>query len=135
MKEVENDFVKFWIEDNILYSQFKKPTDGTIENIKAIIDLRNEISDGEKQYWCYDFNGIKPYDKLARDYAENNGQELLYGCATLLNSHVTKFILNTFMTLKKPVVPLKGFTNKRDAINWLNELKKKTDELNFISVE
>nr|WP_314897437.1 hypothetical protein [uncultured Flavobacterium sp.] len=127
MKEVENDFIKFWIEDNILCSQFKKPTDGTIENIKAIIDLRNEISDDKKQYWCYDFNGIKSYDKDARDYAEKNGQEHLYACAAVLNSHIAKFILNAFMILKKPTVPLKGFTKKNDAINWLNELKEKNE--------
>ncbi len=29
------------------------------------------------------------------------------------------------MTLKKPVVPLKGFTTKEDAVKWLNELKEK----------
>jgi hypothetical protein len=127
MKEVENDFIKFWIEDNILYSQYKKPTDGTIENIKAIIDLRNDISDDKKQYWCYDFNGIKSYDKDARDYAEKNGQEHLYACAAILNSHIAKFILNAFMILKKPTVPLRGFTKKNDAINWLNELKEKNE--------
>jgi hypothetical protein len=128
MKEVENDFIKFWIEDDILYSQFKKPTDGTIENIQAIIDLRNSISDNKKQYWCYDFNGIKSYDKEARDYAEKKGQEHLYACAVILNSHIARFILNTFMILKQPKVPLKGFTEKNKAINWLNELKKKTKE-------
>lgn len=124
MKELENDFIKFWIEDGILYSQFKKSTDGTLENIKEIIDLRKQISDGQKQYWYYDFNGIKSYDKEARDYAEKNGQEYLYGCAVVLNSHIAKFILNTFITLKKPAVPLRGFTDRNDAVNWLTELKK-----------
>lgn len=127
MKEVENDFIKFWIEDNILYSQFKKPTDGTIDNIKAIIDLRHQISDDKKQYWCYDLNGIKSHDKDARDYAEKNGQEHLYACAAILNSHIAKFILNTFTMLKNPTVPLKGFTKKNDAINWLNELKENNE--------
>jgi hypothetical protein len=101
LKELENDFIKFWIEDDILYSQFKKPTNGTIGNIKAIIDLRHEISDDKKQYWCYDFNVIKSYYKDARDYAEKNGQEHLFACAVILNSHIAKFILNTFMTLKR----------------------------------
>lgn len=129
MKEVENNFIKFWIEDNILHSQFKKPTDGTIENIKAIIDLRHQISDDKKQYWCYDFNGIKSYEKDARDYAEKNGQQDLYACAAVLNSHIAKFILNAFMVLKKPTVPLKGFTKKNEAINWLNELKEKNEKV------
>lgn len=124
MRLVENDFVKYWVEDGILYSQFKKPTIGTKENIVALINLRHEISNGENQYWCYDFNGIKSYDKEARDYADKYGQEYLHACAVILNSHITKFILNTFMTLKKPVVPLKGFTKKEDAVKWLSELQK-----------
>ena len=129
IKEVENDFMKFWIEDGILYSQFKKPTTINIERIKALIDLRTEISDGKKQYWCYDFNGIKSYDKEARDYAEIYGQEYLYACAAVFNSHIAKFTLNTFMRLKKPLIPLKGFTKKNEAINWLNELKKKNEQI------
>lgn len=128
MVAVENDFIKFWIEKDILYSQFKKPTEVTIEKIKAIIDLRHQISDGKSQYWCYDFNGVKSYDKQARDYADKFGQENLYACAAVLNSHISKFIINTFVNLKKPNVPLKGFTKKEDAIKWLLELKKNNEQ-------
>lgn len=125
MKEVENDFIKFWIEDGILYSQFKKPIIINMEKIKALIELRTEISAGEKQYWCYDFKNIESYDKEARDYAEIYGQEDLYACAAIFNSHIAKFTLNTFMILKTPLIPLKGFTKKQEAVNWLNEIKKK----------
>jgi hypothetical protein len=129
IKEVENDFIKFWIEDGILYSQFKEPTIVNIEKIKALIALRTEISDGESQYWCYDFKDIEAYDKEARDYAEIYGQEYLYACAAVFNSHIAKFTLNVFMILKTPLIPLKGFIQKRDAVNWLNELKKKNEQL------
>jgi len=127
IKEVENDFIKFWMEEDILYSQFKKPTIGTLENIKTIIDLRHQISAGDKQYWCYDFEGITTFDKVARDYSDKYGQDNLHACAVVLNSHITKFIVNTFMLLKKPTVPLRGFTKKSEAINWLNELKNKNE--------
>lgn len=125
IKEAENDFIKFWIEDGILYSKFKQPTIVNIEKIKALIELRHEISEGEKQYWCYDFDGIKSYDKEARDYAEIYGQEYLHACAVIFNSHIAKFTLNAFMILKTPLIPLKGFTKKSEAVNWLNELKRK----------
>lgn len=128
MRSIENDFMKFWIEDGILFSEFKKETDGTLENIKALIDLRTAISEGEKQYWCYDFKGIKPYDKAARDYADKFGQDDLYACAAVLDSHISKFIINAFIKLKKPKVPLRGFKKKEEAVYWLEELKRKNEK-------
>lgn len=122
-KKLENDFIKYWIEDGILYSEFTTQTDVDIEKIKAVIDLRTEISDGEKQYWCYDFDRIKSYNKEARDYADKHGQEYLYACAVIFNSHIAKFTLNAYMKLKNPLIHLKGFTKKEEAVKWLNELK------------
>lgn len=122
-KKLENDFIKYWIEDGILYSEFITQTDVDIEKIKAVIDLRAEISDGEKQYWCYDFNRIKSYNKEARDFADKNGQQYLHACAVVFNSHIAKFTLNAYMKLKNPLIPLKGFTKKEEAVKWLNELK------------
>lgn len=122
-RQLENDFIRFWIEDGILHSEFKTQTTVDLEKIKVVVDLRTEISDGEKQYWCYDFNRIKAYNKEARDYADKKGQEDLYACAVVFNSHIAKFTLNAFMKLKNPLIPLKGFTKKEEAVKWLNELK------------
>lgn len=127
METVENDFIKFWIENDILYSQFKKATLVDLDKIKELIDLRTEISAGEKQYWCYDFSGIKEYNKEARDYAEKEGQDDLYACAVIFDSHIAKFTLNIFLKLKTPLIPLKGFTKKEEAVNWLKELKRKNE--------
>lgn len=123
-RQLENDFIKFWIEDGILHSGFKIQTTVDFEKIKEVIDLRTEISGGEKQYWCYDFNGIKAYDKEARDYADKNGQGDLHACAVIFNSHIAKFTLNAFMKLKNPLIPLKGFVKKEEAVKWLKELKE-----------
>ncbi len=123
MKKTENDIIEFWIEDGIMYSKFKKQVAGGLEDIKKIIEARHEISEMQKQYWCYDFTGIKAYSKEARDYAEIHGQEYLHATAAIINSFVTSFILNIFMKLKSPKVPLKAFTNKEDAVAWLRELR------------
>lgn len=128
MKTLENDFIKFWIEDGILYSEFKKVTNVSLEQIRTLINLRTEISENKNQYWCFNFKNLKSFDKDARDYSEKYGQEHLNACAAVLDSHVSKFIMNTFIKLKKPVVPLKGFSNKEEAITWLNEIKSKNEQ-------
>lgn len=125
---VENNRMKFWIEDDIMFSSFKKEINIDLEVAKEMIQIRHEISSEKKQYWCFDFKNLKKYTKEARDYAENKGQEYLYATAVIINSHLAKFILNTFMKLKKAEIPLKAFKTKEEAVSWLQELKKSNEE-------
>jgi hypothetical protein len=123
MNKVENEFIAYWKEDGILFSSFKVPTIMDLEVIRKSIEMRHEISEGESQYWCADFFNLKEYKKEARDYAEIHGQEYLFATAVIINSHVTRFILNTFMRLKHSAIPLQAFKTKEAAVTWLKRLK------------
>ena len=123
MEKIENDFICYWIKDDILYSEFKKPTIVTLENAKEMILLRHQISNNINRYWCVDFSNLKSFTKEGRDYAEVHGQDFLNATAAVVNSHITSFLLNTFMKIKKPIIPLKSFKSKEDAVKWLTELK------------
>jgi len=127
-KGIENDFVKFWFEKGILNSTFQEVTDMNLDRIKQLIELRTAISGKQKQYWLYDITNLKVFPKEVRDYAEKNGQEYLYSTGVLVNSHVTKFIFNTYLKLKPPCFPFQVFTNKEKAIKWLLETKVKNEK-------
>lgn len=124
---LENEDVKFQIIDEILFTEFKKKLAITKYNIPEIIDLRHKISANQKQYWCLDFNGVKSYSKEAQEYASIYGQDFLFACATIANTHFAKFMINFFLIVKKPKVPLKVFTQKEDAVKWLIEQKRKNE--------
>lgn len=123
MLEIENESIRFWKEDGILFNEFKKPTDLTLEIVEQIIDLRHQISNGEMQYWCTSFSNVNSMPKEGRDYTDLHGQEFLHASAALVDSPITKFIVNVFTMIKKPKVPFRAFTKKEEAINWLNEMK------------
>ena len=125
--ELENDNIKYWIEDGILYSVFKKPTVMTLDNIKTFIEMRHELSGNKKQYWCVDIKSLRSFTKEGRDYADVHGQDFLHACATVVNSHVTKFIFNVFLRIKKPRIPFRAFKNKEEAVAWLKEIKAKKE--------
>lgn len=91
---IENDYIKYWIEDGILYSEYKKETAIVLE--------------------------------LCRKY----GQDFLYACAVIVNSHLTLFIYNIFVKTKTVRVPLKAFTKKEKAAEWLKETKIKIEKNN-----
>jgi len=123
--KIENDFIIYWKEDGILFSAFKISTVMTLDVIQTSIQMRHAISNNEKQYWCSDFSNLRSFTKEARDYAEVHGQEFLCATAVIINSHITKFILNTFMRLKRADIPLQAFTSRTEAVKWLKSQKNK----------
>lgn len=128
MNVVENEFMKFWVENGILYSVYKIPVDVDLEKAKESIALRHEISNNQKQYWCFDVAFLKNFSKESRDYADIYGQDFLYACAAILHSHLTKFMFNTYLKLKASKIPMKAFTKKEDAVAWLLEIKAKNEK-------
>jgi hypothetical protein len=131
MKEnlVENDFIAFRLENGILFSKFQEGVEVDVERMKELINLREKISSGEMQYWLYDLGNVKNMTKEARDYADRYGQNYLRAVAVLVNSHITKFIFNTYIKLKKPIMPFLVFTNKEKAEEWLLEIKTENTKL------
>lgn len=125
----ENQYVKFWIEDGILYNQFKESAILDEKVVKELIDLRHRESNNNHQYWCYDFTQVTSMPKTGRDYAEKHGQDFLYATAAVVNNPIQVFIINLFTTLKRPKVPFKAFSTKEDAVKWLNELRKQNGHL------
>lgn len=122
---IKKECVEFWFENGILMSKFEKGTELNLINIKETIRLREEISKGQKQYWLYDLRNVKNMPKEARDYADQNGQNYLHAVAVLVNSHITKFIFNSYLKLKSPIMPFHVFADSEKAMSWLLEIKNK----------
>ena len=124
MTKLENDNIRYWVEDGILHNELKKPVIMTLETVKEFIALRHEISENKKQYWCSDVTRIKSFTKEGRDYADIHGQDFLHACAGIVNSHVTMYLFNIFVKIKTIKIPFRAFTSREKAVLWLNQLKK-----------
>lgn len=127
MKELENDFIKFWIENGILFSRFKQATELNIDTVKETIEMREKISGGQYQYWLYDITNLKTVTKEARNYATQYGEDFIYANAVLVNSYISKFIFTTYLKLSKPAFPFLCFTKREKAVEWLLEIKAKNE--------
>ena len=123
MQVEENEIVKFWIDDGILFSSVPKPIDIGLEEAKLIIETRHKISNNTKQYWCFSLTNLKSYSKEGRDYADIHGQDLLYASAVVVNNHVHMFLYNIFVKIKNPKIPFQAFNKEEKALLWLNEIK------------
>lgn len=128
MSELENEFIRFWVEDGILHSKFKHEVYVDLDIIKKLIELRHIISNNVNQYWCYDVGEVKGFPKECRDYVDIHGQDFLFACAIVINSHIQKFLFNAFLKLKHSKIPFQAFTDKEKAVEWLLEIKAKNEQ-------
>lgn len=127
-KILEDDISKFWLDEHgIMCNEIKHEIDLNVKNCSKFINLRHEFSNGEKQYWLYDFNNIKSMPSEGKEYADRYGQEFLYACAGLVHNHFQKYIVNIFISIKKPKVPFRAFTDRNEAIKWLLKHKAKNE--------
>lgn len=119
----ENNNVKFWFDDEILFSSYKGKVDMTEDIALKTIELRHSISKNEYQYWCMDISNIRSVTREANTCIDEKGQDLVQACAAVVNSFLTKFLVDVFVRTKKPKVPFKIFTSAEKAVIWLKELK------------
>jgi hypothetical protein len=126
METFENEYVKIWIEDGILFSNYQKNIIIDLDIAKKIIDDRVKFTKGKNYPILIDFTNLHSVTKEARDYMNDpeGGLRGLSGGAFLSNSLVTTLFVNLYLTINKPTIPAKFFTKRAEALHWLKELPK-----------
>lgn len=117
------EFVRMTFENGIIEVIFKKGPI-TIDIAKEIIDERLKFSKNKKipTLATDNGNGISSLDREAREFM-GNGKALegISASAFYTNSPLNKYLINFFLriSVKKTQFPVKIFSNREDAIKWL----------------
>jgi hypothetical protein len=119
----ENDFAEFWTDDDILFFIYKPGITMNLEAAKRVVADRIEVQKGVPYAVFCDMRGIKDSDKPARDYLAKEGSSMVKAVAVLTDSPVTKIMANFYLTISRPIVPTKMFTDKSQAVDYLKSLK------------
>ena len=104
--------------EGILYSYSKNPK-RTIQNITENIALVKSIT-GNKiiPLLIYLSNSPIP-DKATRKFSTEQLPNVYSAMALVSNPGLSKFILNILFKFKQPIIPMKSFTNDKEAREWL----------------
>lgn len=131
MKTFENDYVSMWIEDDILFSNYKKQLEIDIDVAKQIVLDRINFTGGKPYCIMIDFTHLKSVTKDARDYMNNpqGGLKGLLGGAFLSNNVVATLFVNLFLKVSHPSIPARFFTKKTEAIDWLKKINARATPL------
>jgi len=115
----QNDFAEFWIEDGVLFFVYKRGAEIDLDAAKQIVDDRLRIQDNRAYPVFCDICGLRSVDKQARDYLAKEGSRLVTIVATYTDAPVAKVIFNFYLTISRPAVPTRMFTDKRKALEYL----------------
>ena len=116
----ENKYAKFWINDRVLFFEYKP--DIVIDLVAAQcivadrIQFQNEVS---YPIFC-DIRGVVSFDKAARDYLAQSGSVLTKAVGFLVHQKVSRAITTFYVNISKPTVPTKLFDNKTEALKFLS---------------
>jgi hypothetical protein len=119
MPHFENEFARFWIENQILYFVYKPGVVVNIRAAKKIVSDRLKFQQEVAYPVFCDVRGITDSDKAARSYLANEGSVLVKAVSVLVESPVTRSMLNFYLRMSKPLVPTQIFTDKVSALKYL----------------
>lgn len=113
-----------WIENGIMFCKYKTGLNIDFGVAKEIISDRRKISNGISMPFLLDVTGLLCIDTPARKYmAGYEACEFLSVGAICTNNKLLAFLGNTFILLDSPLIPAKVFTDKEEALKWLEPFK------------
>ena len=112
---------KEWLrDDGISHYVYHSGVKITLEDAKEIGAKHLEAASGIRYPILVDMKNILGLDNDARKYFSAN--DFYLAVAMLIESPVSRVIANFFIGISKPPAPIKMFTSKEKAIEWLKRL-------------
>ena len=116
----EGEIATYWFDDGILVSLSKSPR-RTVENIKGNVELVRRITNHKPVPLLIYLSNSPVPGKDARKYSTEQLPVIYSAMAMVSKPGLSKFIMNILFTLKPPPIPMKSFTDDKEAKAWLRQ--------------
>ena len=119
-----NEYMDFFIEDGILVGIPKKKFHITMEVVKQLYESRLEVCNGKEYPTLIHINSVEYVNKELRDFHDNVSSIVgATAWAFVTPAKISQILINLYLTAMKTLVPTKYFSNKEDALKWLQNFK------------
>jgi hypothetical protein len=117
----EGEIATYWLDTNgILYSLSKSPK-RTVKNITENIALVKRIT-GNKPVPLLIYLSNSPVpDKETRKFSTEQLPNVYTAMAMVSEPGLASFIMNILFKFKPPPIPMKSFSDDKQAIEWLKQ--------------
>jgi hypothetical protein len=120
--KLETPFISMWLDkEGFLYCRYAEDVHLSLDTAISIVESRIFFAKGRSYPLLVDMRGIKSTTRKAREYMATIGSTLVMAGALITGSAINRAIGNLFLTIDKPLVPTRLFTNEESARQWLRQ--------------
>ena len=121
-KVIEKDIFKVWLgDDGIIYVEVIPNEEITLASARISSELRVQLAFGKTRPLLVDMSKVKSITREAREFYSKD-ESFVSAMALIIKSPVSKVIGNLFLSIDQPIYPVRLFTSKNEAIDWLRNL-------------
>ena len=110
----------YYSSEGILYS-YSKDVKRTVENIRNNIALVKEITGGKKVPLLIYLTKSPVPDKETRKYSAEQLPNVYTAMAMISRGGLAQLIMNLLFKFKPPTIPMKTFSEDKEAVDWLKQ--------------
>lgn len=120
-KEIfEGDIASYWLDEGILVSLSKSPK-RTVENIKNNVALVRRITHNKRVPLLIYLSPSPVPDKETRRFSTQQLPVVYSAMAMVSKPGLANLIMGILFKLKPPPIPMKNFTDDKEAKEWLKQ--------------
>jgi hypothetical protein len=119
---------KLWLdEDDIVREVFLPGSEIILSDAEEILSVYRSLKPGRKFLVYMDTRGVKSVGRDVRNFVKENFDSYILAIAAT-GTPIVRVLSELFNKLNKPPYPTKFFAVEKDALNWLKELSKESNQ-------
>jgi hypothetical protein len=116
----EGEIATYWFDDGILVSLSKNPK-RTVANIADNVALVKKITNNKRVPLLIYLTDSPVPDKETQKFSREQLPNIYTAMAMISEPGLAKFIMNLLFRLQSPPIPMKNFTDEKEAKEWLKQ--------------
>jgi hypothetical protein len=111
----------YWFDFDGILNATSTDVKRTIENTRKSFELVRKISNNRKVPLLIYVSRASVPDKQTRDFVAKELPTVYAAMAMVSKSRLGKMIMNALFRLRRPTIPMKTFSNDKEAKQWLKQ--------------
>lgn len=119
---IDTRTAQIWLEDNgIMYLVYKPGAENNLKDAIHHTTAFRRVNGGKKRPVLVDMRNLVAADRESREYGSGAETACVVSAVAGVTSLLSQVIGNLFISISRPSFPVKLFTSKDEAVEWLGQ--------------